>query len=147
MLEMKKSQRSRVVNRFDGRVVKFYHGPKARERFVNEVRVLRWLNDSECPFVPTLLEIDRQSLSIIIEYMGQSVEHLSESRCQEVFDQLLDYGVRHDDPAPRNVLYDPRTAQFAVIDFEFASIVGRPMRHDLEVECKMDAIEALLASA
>ena len=39
MLKVKDTLRSTVHLTFDGRVIKAYHGPNARERFENEVRV------------------------------------------------------------------------------------------------------------
>ena len=52
MLKVKDTLRSTVHLSFDGRVFKAYHGPDARERFDNEVRVLRHLEARGCGFVP-----------------------------------------------------------------------------------------------
>ena len=41
---------------YDGRVSKTFRGPKAEERFANEVRVLRHLEARGCAFVPRLLD-------------------------------------------------------------------------------------------
>ena len=43
MLKVKDTLRSTVHLSYDGRVVKVFHGPKADERFANEVRILRHL--------------------------------------------------------------------------------------------------------
>jgi hypothetical protein len=48
------------------------------------------------------------------------VEHIDSSRLNELFEGLEDYGIRHDDRAPRNVIYRPMDGRFCVIDFEFA---------------------------
>ena len=108
---------------FDGRVFKAYHGPKAGERFDNEVRVLRHLKAKGCPFVPRLLEANREILRIITTNCGSRVEHLDEKRTKEIFAELEKFGVRHDDPDIRNVTYRFSDGRFCVIDFEFATIL------------------------
>jgi Ser/Thr protein kinase RdoA (MazF antagonist) len=129
MLKLKDTLRSTVNLSFDGRVFKVYHGPKADERFENEVRVLRHLKARECPFVPELLDADRARLRIITTSCGQRVEHLDEQRTRELFAELETYGVRHDDPEMRNVTYREKDGRFCVIDFEFATIL--PDSHSL----------------
>ncbi len=117
---------ARDVNAFEGRVIKCFKsftGPNAAQRFQNECRVLRHLNELECPFVPRLLDSSSVLLSITTEHCGQSVEQLSEEHVQQLFDRLLEYGVRHDDPVLRNVLYDSRSNEFKLIDFESAEIL------------------------
>ena len=58
MLKVKDTLRSTVHLTFDGRVIKAYHGPNARERFDNEARILSHLQAVGCPFVPRILESD-----------------------------------------------------------------------------------------
>jgi tRNA A-37 threonylcarbamoyl transferase component Bud32 len=123
MLTLKDTKRATVRLTFDGRVVKDYHGPKAEERFANEVRVLRFLETRDCPFVPRLLEADPTILRIITSSCGSRVDHLDEQRTKELFAELETYGVRHDDPEMRNVTYRQKDGRFCVIDFEFASIL------------------------
>jgi tRNA A-37 threonylcarbamoyl transferase component Bud32 len=124
MLKVKDTLRSTVHLSFDGRVVKAYHGPKAQERFEQEVRVLRHLEAKGCTFVPKLLEADAERLRIITSNCGTRVERIDAQRVKELFDELLTYGVRHDDPEPRNVTYRSSDGRFCIIDFEFATIVG-----------------------
>ena len=123
MLQVKDTLRATVNLTFDGRVVKVYHGPKARERFDNEVRVLRHLEARGCNFVPKLLEADAAELRIVTSNCGSRVEHLDEKRTQELFAELEPYGVRHDDPDKRNVTYRQSDGRFCVIDFELATIL------------------------
>jgi predicted Ser/Thr protein kinase len=115
--------RATVHLSFDGRVFKTYHGPKARERFENEVRVLRHLAARHCPFVPRLLGADAEKLRIITTNCGTRVEHLDEKRMKEIFAELETFGVRHDDPDVRNVTYRYSDGRFCLIDFEFATIL------------------------
>ena len=126
MLKVKDTLRSTVNLSFDGRVFKIYHGPKAQERFDHETRVLRLLEDRGCPFVPRLLEADREKLRIITTNCGSRVERLDDQRRQEVFAELEKYGVRHDDPDMRNVTYRFADGRFCIIDFEFAIILPKP---------------------
>ena len=123
MLKVKDTLRATVHLSFDGRVFKAYHGPAARERFANEVRVLRHLEARACPFVPRLLEADENKLQIITTNCGSRVEHLDEKRVQELFVELEPFGVRHDDPEMRNVAYRQSDGRFCLIDFEFATIL------------------------
>src|SRR5688500_2083595 len=123
MLKVKGTLRATVHVTFDGRVVKDYHGPKAKERFDEEVKVLRYLETKGCNFVPRLLESDPQKLKIITTDCGTRVDHLDDKRLKELFAELETYGVKHDDPEMRNVTYRARDGRFCVIDFEFATIL------------------------
>ena len=116
MREEKNTQRSTVHIGYDGRVHKVFRGPQAEERFENEVRVLKYLEKRGCPFVPRLLESDPGKLRIVTTNCGQDT----------LFAALEQYGVRHDDPFPRNITYDARQGQFCVIDFEFATLLEAP---------------------
>ena len=123
MLKVKDTLRATVHLSFDGRVFKTYHGPKAQERFDNEVRVLRHLEARGCPFVPRLLEAFPEELRIITTNCGSRVERLDEKRTLEIFAELEKFGVRHDDPDIRNVTYRFSDGRFCLIDFEFATLL------------------------
>lgn len=123
MLKVKDTLRSTVHLTYDGRVIKVYHGPNARERFTQEVAVLRYLESAGCPFVPRLLESDEKKLRISTTNCGSRVDHLDADRTRELFAELETFGVRHDDPDMRNVTYRQTDGRFCVIDFEFATIL------------------------
>jgi tRNA A-37 threonylcarbamoyl transferase component Bud32 len=123
MLKVKDTLRATVHLSFDGRVFKAYHGPNAKERFENEVRVLKFLEARGCNFVPRLLEADEKKLRIITTNCGTRVDHLDEKRAKELFAELEKSGVRHDDPDMRNVTYRQSDGRFCLIDFEFATIL------------------------
>jgi predicted Ser/Thr protein kinase len=123
MLKVKDTLRSTVHLTFDGRVVKVFHGPKADERFANEVRILHHLEARGCNFVPRVLEADAGKLRLITNNCGSRVEHLDERRTKELFAELEQFGVRHDDPEMRNVTYRPSDGRFCIIDFEFATLL------------------------
>ncbi len=123
MHEIKDTQRSVVKIGFDGRVHKRYRGPLAHERFDNEVRVLKYLEEKDCPFVPKLLEVHADELYIVTTNCGQVVQRLSEAKEKEVFAKLEGYGVKHDDAFKRNITYHAQMGCFCVIDFEFAIII------------------------
>jgi hypothetical protein len=120
---VKDTQRAIVRLSYDGKVYKTFRGPKAEERFANEVKVLRHLEARSCPFVPRLIEEDPVQLQIVTTSAGSRVEHLDEARAKELFDELRQYGVRHDDPEVRNVTYRQSDGRFCLIDFEFATIM------------------------
>jgi tRNA A-37 threonylcarbamoyl transferase component Bud32 len=123
MLKVKDTLRATVHLSFDGRVFKNYHGTKAKERFENEVRVLKFLEARGCNFVPRLLEADEKKLQIITTNCGTRVDRLDEKRAKELFAELEKFGVRHDDPDMRNVTYRQSDGRFCLIDFEFATIL------------------------
>jgi tRNA A-37 threonylcarbamoyl transferase component Bud32 len=123
MENVKDTLRATVRLGYDGRVHKTFRGPKAAERFANEVRVLRHLENRGCPFVPRLLEADAEQLRMVTTNCGTRVDHLDEKRAREMFDELLPYGVRHDDAEVRNVTYRQSDGRFCLIDFEFATIL------------------------
>jgi tRNA A-37 threonylcarbamoyl transferase component Bud32 len=120
---VKDTQRAIVRLSYEGKVYKIFRGPRAAERFANEVKVLRHLEVRGCPFVPRLIEVDPARLQIVTSSAGARVEHLDEARTKELFDELLPYGVRHDDPESRNVTYRQTDGRFCLIDFEFATIL------------------------
>jgi tRNA A-37 threonylcarbamoyl transferase component Bud32 len=123
MLKVKDTLRATVHLSFDGRVFKAYHAANALERFDNEVRVLKHLEARGCPFVPRLLEADREKIRIVTTNCGQRVQQLDDKRRDEIFAELEKYGVRHDDVDIRNVTYRFSDGRFCVIDFEFATIL------------------------
>jgi tRNA A-37 threonylcarbamoyl transferase component Bud32 len=123
MEQVKDTLRALVRISYDGRVYKHFRGPKARERFDNEVRVLRHLEARGCPFVPRLLEADPAQLRIITTNCGNRVDHLDDERRRELYAELEPYGVRHDDAETRNVTYRQSDGRFCLIDFEFATIL------------------------
>lgn len=123
MLKVKDTLRATVNLTFDGRVIKAYHGPDAPTRFANEVRVLQYLQKRGCHFVPRLLEADPERLRIITTNCGQRLEHLDDQRSKELFSELEQYGVRHEDPDMRNVTYRQSDGRFCIIDFEFSAIL------------------------
>ncbi|HSI12341.1 MAG TPA: serine/threonine protein phosphatase [Chthoniobacter sp.] len=126
MQQVKDTLRATVRIGFDGRVHKTFRGPKAEERFANEVRVLRHLEARHCPFVPTLIEAHPDQLKIVTSNCGTRVEHLDPERMRELYGELEQYGVRHDDAEMRNVTYRQSDGRFCLIDFEFATILSEP---------------------
>ncbi len=123
MQEAKDTQRALVRIGYDGKVHKYFRGPKAEERFANEVRVLHYLERRDCPFVPRVLENDPAELYLVTSNCGARVERISDEKLETLFAELERYGVRHDDPYLRNVTYRQSDGRFCIIDFEFATIL------------------------
>lgn len=124
MREIKDTKQATVHITYDGRVHKRYHGPMAAERFANEVKVLRYLEKQGCKFVPRLLKVDPDQLSIVTTSCGRVVDQLSEGKLEALFFELEQFGVRHEDPFQRNVTYSQQLGRFCLIDFEFATILA-----------------------
>jgi hypothetical protein len=123
MQQVKDTLRATVRLSFDGRVFKTFRGPKAEERFATEVKVLRYLESRGCPFVPRLLEADPATLRIVTTNCGARVDRLDPERMREIYAELEEYGVRHEDAELRNVTYRQSDGRFCLIDFEFATIL------------------------
>ena len=123
MQEKKNTAFSRVHISFDGRVNKWFFGPNAKERYANEVQVLEYLESKRCTFVPHLLKKDDNELKIETTNCGHMVECLSDNKSKSLFQELETFGVRHGDPAVRNITYNADLGRFCLIDFEFATIL------------------------
>ena len=123
MLTVKDTQRATVQVCFDGSVRKSFRGPKAEERFENEVRILRHLEKAGCDFVPRIIDTNTEKLVLVTTNCGSRVDQLDPARCKELFAELEEYGVRHDDPEMRNVTYRQQDGRFCLIDFEFATLL------------------------
>lgn len=126
MHEIKDTRRALVRIGYDSRVHKTFRGHQARERFENEVRVLKFLEKKGCDFVPRVLATVPEKLYMVTTNCGRHVDHLGDDRVKELFDQLEAFGVKHDDPFLRNVTYRVSDGRFCVIDFELATIIGDP---------------------
>lgn len=124
MHEVKDSKQAQVRIGYDGKVHKRFRGPMARERFENELRVLKYLEAQGCGFVPRVLEVDAAALYMVTTNCGTIVSTISESRMRQLFFELEQYGVRHEDPFARNVTYNADLGRFCLIDFEFATILA-----------------------
>jgi tRNA A-37 threonylcarbamoyl transferase component Bud32 len=123
MREMKDTARALVRIGYDGRVHKTFRGHQARERFDHEVRVLRHLEQKGCTFVPRLLEVDPDALKMVTTNCGTLVDHMGAARQKEIFAELEQFGVRHEDRELRNITYRIADGRFCVIDFEFATLL------------------------
>lgn len=125
--EAKNTQRALVRIGYDGTVHKQFRGPESSSRFENEVRVLKYLESRKCSFVPRLLDADETELIIVTTNCGARVQHLPDEKVKELFAELEQFGVRHDDPFLRNITYRASDGRFCIIDFEFAEIIGEPV--------------------
>lgn len=138
MLKLKDTERSLVSLTFDGCVVKQYRGHLMRQRMENEIRVLEHLKRVCCPFVPRLVSCDRQAVQIVVTACGVSATHVSPAKLNQLFEELREYGVEHEDAELRNITYDARAGQFCVIDFEFARIIDQPERQFEQLDALLD---------
>jgi len=123
MHEMKDTPRALVRISYDGRVHKTFRGHMARERFDQEVRVLRHLEKRGCTFVPRLIEVEPENLKIVTTNCGTRVDQVNPERQKELFAELEPFGVRHEDRELRNITYRASDGRFCIIDFEFATLL------------------------
>jgi tRNA A-37 threonylcarbamoyl transferase component Bud32 len=123
MHEMKDTPRALVRISYDGRVHKTFRGHLAKERFEQEVRVLKHLEKAGCTFVPRLLEVEPENLKIVTTNCGTRVDQVNPQKQKELFAELESFGVRHEDRELRNITYRASDGRFCIIDFEFATLL------------------------
>lgn len=121
MHEVKDTKQATVKIGYDGRIHKTFHGPMARERCENEIRILKLLEAKGCEFVPKLLDSDAKGFYIVTSHCGTSVERLSQGKMKSLYAELEQFGVRHEDKHKRNVTYNAHQGRFCLIDFELAT--------------------------
>ena len=142
MITLKRTQRSIVKLAFDGHIHKQYQGSKALERLTNELRVLLYLEDADCPFVPRVVGFRLSDFTLVQSNCGRPVEYLNDCKVAELFAHLLEYGVEHDDACLRNITYRLSDGQFCLVDFEFARILNQSSLVE-RIEHSLDLIENL----
>lgn len=127
MKELKDGIRALVRIDFQGNVHKQFRGTDSDLRFANEIKVLQALEERDCPNVPRLLGSDESTLTIITTNCGAPAPLLTKKKATALFNELEEcYGIRHDDPEPRNVTYSAKLGRFCLIDFELAEILPLP---------------------
>jgi tRNA A-37 threonylcarbamoyl transferase component Bud32 len=127
MRNLKDGIRSLVKIDFYGNVHKYFRGTDKEERFANEIRILKALEKRGCNNVPRYIDSDESELHLVTTNCGSPAPNLSKKKSDSLFAKLENrYGVRHDDPFPRNITYDEKTGQFCVIDFELATLLDPP---------------------
>jgi len=129
MRNLKDGIRSLVKIDFYGNVHKYFRGTDKEERFTNEIRILKALEQRGCKNVPHFIDSDESELHLITSNCGSPAPNLSQRKSDALFAKLEDqFGVRHDDPFPRNITYDSKAGQFCVIDFELATLLDTPQQ-------------------
>lgn len=127
MKELKDGIRSHVRIDFKGHVHKKFRGHEKEKRCENEARILKALEERGCPYVPKLLEYSEEEHTIVTTNCGQPAPEISRAKSDALFAELERvYGIRHDDPEPRNVTYSPALGRFCLIDFELAELLPLP---------------------
>jgi len=127
MKDLKDGIRAHVRLDWMNRVHKRFRGTDADKRYATEVAVLKVLEERGCNYVPKLLEEYPEELYFVSTACGRTAESISKERSDQLFAELeRDYGVKHLDPEPRNITYDPKAGRFCIIDFELAEILPDP---------------------
>ena len=132
MREIKDTKQAKVRIGYDGKVHKHFRGPVAEKRYKNEIFILKFLEQQGCLFVPRVLDSDDASLYMVTTNCGAIVDKISQEKMESLFSELESYGVKHEDPFPRNVTYSAQLGRFCIIDFEFARIISTGEGLDLK---------------
>lgn len=145
MKELKDGIRSLVRLDFKGQVHKQFRGTDSDKRFANEVAVLKALEDRGATNVPRLISHDHESLTLVTTNCGAPAPLITPAKASALFQELEDrYGIKHDDPEPRNVTYSQQMGKFCLIDFELSEILPIP---DSIRETKTDILRATWAAS
>jgi len=124
---LKDGLRSQVRIDFYGNVHKRMRGSGVEERYANEVRVLKVLEERGCPYVPRVLEEHPEQFYFVTTNCGKPASQITKEKADSLFAELeRDYGVRHLDAEPRNITYSDRLGRFCIIDFELADVLPDP---------------------
>lgn len=127
MKPLKDGLRSLVRIDFRGNVYKEFRGTDADKRFANEVAVLKALEDRGAKNVPQLLSHDPDTLTIVTTNCGSPAPHITSEKAHALFQELEEkFGIKHDDPEPRNVTYSKQLGMFCLIDFELSELLPAP---------------------
>jgi len=127
MKELKDGIRSLVRLDFQGHVHKQFRGTDSDKRFANEVAVLKALEDRGAENVPKLISHDHETLTLVTTNCGAPAPLITQEKARALFQELEDqYGIKHDDPEPRNVTYSQQMGRFCLIDFELSEILPIP---------------------
>lgn len=127
MRNLKDGIRSLVKIDFYGNVHKYFRGSDKEERFKNEIFILKALEERGCPNVPRYIDSDESELHLTTTNCGSPTPDLSQKKADFLFKELEEnYGVRHDDPYPRNITYEENVGHFCIIDFELATLLDNP---------------------
>ncbi len=127
MRNLKDGIRSLVKIDFYGNVHKYFRGTDKEARCANEVKILKALEKRGCTNVPVLLDYNLEENYIKTTNCGSPAPDISRKKSDALFAKLeKQFGVRHDDPEPRNITYDPVAGQFCIIDFELATLLDTP---------------------
>lgn len=124
MRNLKDGIRSLVKIDFYGHVHKYFRGTDKEARYTNEIRILKALEQRGCPNVPRYIDSTDEELHLVTSNCGSPAPHISRKKSDSLFAELeANYGVRHDDPEPRNITYDDKEGQFCIIDFELSTLL------------------------
>jgi len=127
MRNLKDGIRSLVRIDFYGNVHKHFRGTDKESRFANEVLILKALEERNCDNVPKFIEADEENFHLVTTNCGSPAPNLSKKKSDALFQELEEkYGVRHDDPEPRNITYDEKEGRFCIIDFELSTLLEMP---------------------
>ena len=127
MKNLKDGIRSHVRIDFKGHVHKVFRGQGKETRCKNEAHILKALEERGCPYVPRLLDYIPEESYIVTTNCGNPAPEISRAKSDALFADLeREYGIRHEDPEPRNVTYCPRMGRFCLIDFELAELLPEP---------------------
>lgn len=109
----------------DNKVIKRFIGEKNKNLFENEVKVLRFLEEKGCDFVPKIISVDSENTAVVMTHCGTRLKDPNIGIIRQLFFDLESkYRVKHGDPCVVNVLYNSSNNKLYIIDFEVSTIIN-----------------------
>ena len=102
------SKRSLVkLDKEKGIIEKTFVGDNAKERFENEVNILKHLKNKGFDNCPELLDSDPENFVVTQTYVGEKLDEIDIAEHRKIHNRLIAFGVTHNDSVINPDLFSP----------------------------------------
>ena len=108
MTIIKDTERSLVkLDKNKGIIEKTFVGNNAKERFENEVNILKHLKNKGFDNCPELLDSDPENFVVTQTYVGEKLGEIDIAEHRKIHNRLIAFGVTHNDSVINPDLFSP----------------------------------------
>jgi len=108
MTTIKNTKRSLVkLDKEKGIIEKTFVGDNAKERFENEVNILKHLANKGFDNCPKLIDSDPENFVVTESYVGESLGEIDIAEHRKIHNRLIAFGVTHNDSVINPHLFSP----------------------------------------
>tara|TARA_R100000654_G_scaffold53144_1_gene79287 strand:+ start:261 stop:764 length:504 start_codon:yes stop_codon:yes gene_type:complete len=108
MTIIKDTERSLVkLDKDKGIIEKTFVGNNAKERFENEVNILKHLDNKGFDNCPKLLDSDPENFVVTQTYVGEKLGEIDIAEHRNIHNRLIAFGVTHNDSVINPDLFSP----------------------------------------